>query len=58
MTKAEYMKRYVAEMVDIIGEFEPYFEFAAREAWELVKDYPDDMCPEEAANEEYSEWVT
>jgi hypothetical protein len=56
LTKADFKNRFIARMSEIRGQYEPYFEFTATAAWEMYKEDPDDLTPEEHAEEEISEW--
>jgi hypothetical protein len=56
LTKAEFKNRFITHMTKIMGQFENYFEFTAVAAWDMYKEDPDDMTPEDHAREEISEW--
>jgi hypothetical protein len=56
MDKAEFKNRFIAKMTSIMGQYEPYFEFAAKASWDMYVKCPDDMTPEECADSEYDCW--
>lgn len=56
LVKAEFTKRFIARMIEIVGKTEYYFEMTAEAAYDVYEDDPDDMTPEEHAEEEISEW--
>ena len=56
LSKAAFKNRFVDRMGRLVGQYEAYFEFAAKAAWENYKEDPDDMTPEDHADEDYSEW--
>jgi hypothetical protein len=57
LNQADFKNRFIAKMIAIIGQYEPYFEFAAMGAWDMYKEDPDDMAPEGHAEAEYECWT-
>jgi hypothetical protein len=56
LTKAVFKNRFIKHMTKIAGKFENYFEFAAVAAWDMYKEDPKDMTPEDHAREGVEEW--
>jgi hypothetical protein len=56
MDKSDFKKRFVARMIGIMGQYEPYFEFAATSAYDNYLDDPEDNTPEGHADVEVEEW--
>jgi hypothetical protein len=57
LNQADFKNRFIAKMIKIIGQYEPYFEFAAMGAYSMYKEDPEDMTPEDHASDEYSLWT-
>lgn len=56
LKKAEFKNRFIAEMTEIMGQYEAYFEFAAVAGWGWYKVNPEVETPESLAREDVSEW--
>lgn len=58
LSKIEFKRRFIARMEDLTGKDDDseYFNDEAEAAYEMYEEDPDDMTPEEHAEEEIAEW--
>lgn len=56
MKQAEFKNRFIDRMGHLVGQYEIYFEFAATAAYDMYKEDPDDLTPEEHADDEVDNW--
>ncbi len=56
LSQAEFSKRYIDRITDIYGYEQDWCEEIAGCAYEMYKQDPHDMTPEEHAEEEIPEW--
>ena len=59
LSKEEFKKRFIAHMVEHTdrNDNDDYFDEEAESGYEFYLQDPDDMTPEEHAEEELAEWL-